>query len=131
MRLLPKFDSSFVESLAKLKMSEAATQVVLASLHSHWKLPRWFDELVQLVDRYHEYQGTTPESEYKLPEINTVEMTQQWFLRERRPESRLGSGAMVRHISEPKHNDELPDHFGQIYFELAEVCISAFEQKIK
>jgi hypothetical protein len=30
----------FVASLAKLKMSEAATQVVLGSLHSHWKLPR-------------------------------------------------------------------------------------------
>lgn len=117
----------FVESLAKLKMSEAATQVVLASLHSHWKLPRWFDELVQLVDRYHEY-GHYTEEQYKLPEINTVEMTQQLASARDDAMTRLGSGVMVGHIFEPKHNDELPDHFGQIYFELAEACISALEQ---
>jgi hypothetical protein len=35
---------------------------------------------------------------------------------------------MIGHIFEPKRNDELPDHFGQIYFELAEACISALEQ---
>jgi len=117
----------FVESLAKLKMSEAATQVVLASLHSHWKLPRWFDELAQLVDRYHEY-GHYTEEQYKLPEINIVEMTQQLASARDDAITRLGSGAMVGHIFEPKHNDELPDHFGQIYFELAEACISALEQ---
>ncbi|MDY0269999.1 hypothetical protein [Trichloromonas sp.] len=118
---------SFVESLAKLKMSEAATQVVLASLHSHWKLPRWFDELAQLVDRYHEY-GHYTEEQYKLPEINMMEMTLQLASARDDAITRFGSGAMVRHIFEQKHNDELPDHFGQIYFELAEACISALEQ---
>lgn len=116
-----------MESLAKLKMSEAATQVALASLHSHWKLPRWFDELAQLVDRYHEYAHYT-EEEYKLPEINTVEMTQQLASARDDAITRFGSGTMVGHIFEPKHNDELPDHFGQIYFELAEACINALEQ---
>lgn len=117
----------FVESLSKLKMSESATQVVLASLHSHWKLPRWFDELAQLMDRYHEY-GHYTEEQYILPEINTAEMARQLASARDDAITRLGSGTMVGHIFEPKHNNELPDHFGQVYFELAEACISALEQ---
>ena len=123
LNLLP----DFVESLSKLKMSESATQVVLASLHSHWKLPRWFDELTQLIDRYHKY-GHYSEEQYNLPKINTVEMTQQLASARDDAITRLGSGTMIGHIFEPKRNDELPDHFGQIYFELAEACISALEQ---
>lgn len=121
--LLPEF----VDLLSKLKMSESATQVVLASLHSYWKLPRWFDELAQLVDRYYKYEHYT-EGQYKLPEINTVEMIQQLASARDDAITRLGSGTMVRHIFESKHNDELPDHFGQIYFELAEACINALEK---
>lgn len=117
----------FVESLSKMKMSESATQVVLASLHSHWKLPRWFDELANLMDRYHKYAHYT-EEQFNFPEINTGEMTQQLASARDNAITRLGSGTMVGHIFEPKHNDELPDHFGQIYFELAEACISALEQ---
>ncbi len=117
----------FVESLTKFKMSEAAAQVTLASLHSHWKLPRWFDELSELLGRYHEYEHYT-EDHYKLPEINTVDMIQQLASARDDAITRLGRGVMVEHIFEPKHNDELPDHFGQIYFELAEACISALEQ---
>lgn len=117
----------FVGSLSKLRMSESATQVVLASLHSHWKLPHWFEELAQLMDRYHEY-GRYTEEQYKLPEINTVEMTRKLAFARDYAITLLGSGTMVGHIFESKHNDELPDHFGQIYFELAEACISALEQ---
>jgi hypothetical protein len=117
----------FVALMTKLKMSEAATQVVLASLHSHWKLPRWFDELDQLLDRYQEYRHYT-EEQYTLREINTVEMSKQLAFARDDAIAMLGSVDMVRHIFEPKHNDELPDHFGQIYFELAEACISALEQ---
>lgn len=120
----------FVDSLSKLKMSESATQVALASLHSHWKLPRWFDEITQLMNRYHEY-GHYTEEHYKLPEINTVKMTQQLASARDEIITRLGSGAMIRHIFDRKHNDELPDHFGQIYFELAEACINSLEQNDK
>ncbi|WP_434536263.1 hypothetical protein [Alcanivorax sp.] len=121
--LLPEF----VGSLSKLKMSESATQVVLASLHSHWKMPRWFGELSQLVDRYHGYERYT-EEQYKLPEINIVELIQNIDSARDDAITWLGSGSKVEHIFEPKHNDELPDHFGQIYFELAEACISAIEK---
>ena len=123
-----KMVPDFVASLAKLKMSEAATQIVLASLHSHWKLPRWFDELVQLVDRYHYDYGHYTEEQYVLPEIDLIEMSKQLASARDTAIAMLGRGAMVGHIFEPKHNDELPDHFGQIYFELAEACISALEQ---
>ena len=66
----------FVATLTKLKMPEAATQVVLASLHSHWKLPRWFDDLAQLLGRYKEYQHYT-EEQYVLPDIEVHEMSKQ------------------------------------------------------
>ena len=122
-----KMVSDFVASLAKLKMSEAATQVVLASLHSHWKLPRWFGELGQLVDRYKEYRHYS-EEQYTLPEIDVVEMSKQLASARDDAIAMLGSKAMVGHIFEPKYNDELPDHFGQIYFELTEACVSALEQ---
>ena len=117
----------FVASIAKFKMPEAATQVILASLHSHWKLPRWFDELAHLVERYQEY-GHYSEKHYVLPEIDLVEMSKQLASARDDAIAMLGSEAMVGHIFEPKHNNELPDHFGQIYFELAEACVSALEQ---
>ena len=117
----------FVALMTELKMTEAATQVVLASLHSHWKLPRWFGEIAQLVERYQEYSHYTDEP-YILCKINTTEMLKQLASAKDEAIARLGHGAMVRHIFELRHNDELPDHFGQIYFELAEACISALEQ---
>ncbi|PCD01150.1 hypothetical protein [Halopseudomonas pelagia] len=117
----------FVGSIANLKMSKAATQVLLASLHSHWKVLRWFDEVTKLLDRYQKYGYYTDEL-YKLCEINIAEMSTQLASARDDAISMLGSGDIVGHIFEPKHNDELPDHFGQIYFELAEACIGALEQ---
>lgn len=116
----------FVESLGKLKMLEAATQVVLASLHSYWKLPRWFDELTQLMVRYNEY-GHYAEEQYKLPDINTGGMVQHLASARDNAIAWLGNGLIVDYIFKSKFNDELPDHFGQIYFELAEACIRALE----
>lgn len=117
----------FAAMLAKSKMSEAATQVVLASLHCYWKLPRWLDELTQLFDRYREYEHYT-EVQYLLPVIDLAEMSKQIELARNDALAMLGSGETIGHIFDPKHNDELPDHFGQIYFELAEACIDALEQ---
>lgn len=117
----------FVESLGKLKMLEAATQVVLASLHSYWKLPRWFDEFTQLIVRYHEYEHYA-EEQYKLPEINTGGMAQHLASARDDAIAWLGNGLIVGYIFNSKFNDELPDHFGQIYFELAEACIRALEE---
>lgn len=120
----------FTATLAKAKMSEAATQVILASLHSLWKLPRWFDELTQIMNRYSEYAHYS-DAQFVLPSVNFVKMTEQIGSSRDDALAMLGSGTMVDHIFEPKHNDDLPDHFGQIYFELAEACISALEQNDK
>lgn len=117
----------FVNSLTKIKMSEAATQVVLASLHSHWKLPRWFEEQSQLLERYGRYEHYS-EKEYKLPEINTEKMTEKLITARAEAIAMLGKPDIIGHIFEHEHNDELPDHFGQIYFELAEACIQSLEE---
>ncbi len=68
------------------------------------------------------------EEQYILPKIDLVEMSKQLASARDGAIAMLGSSAMVEHIFEPKHSDELPDHFGQIYYELAEACISALEQ---
>lgn len=117
----------FVDFMAKLEMSEAATQVVLASLHSHWKLPSWFDKIAQLVERYQGYRHYSEEY-CALCEINIAEMSAKLASARDGAIDRLSNGAMIRHIFEPNPNNELPDHFGQIYFELAEACIDALEQ---
>lgn len=117
----------FVSSLTKMKMSEAATQVVLASLHSHWKLSLNIEELTQLFGRYGAYVHYS-EAQYALPQIATSEMSN--LLSKTRDESvaMLGSPDMIGHIFEHQHSDDFPDHFGQIYFELAEACIQALQQ---
>jgi hypothetical protein len=117
----------FVDSLSKLEMSASATQVVLASLHSHWKMPRWFDEVAQLLNRYSRYEHYTEEY-YKLPKIEIAEMTEQLVAMRDDAIGMLSEGTMIKHIFESKHDDDLPDHFGQVYFELAEACISALEE---
>lgn len=117
----------FVATLTKLKLSEAATQVTLASLHSHWKIPRWLEELADLLDRYQKFEHYK-EQEFLLPTIDVAEMERQLDLARNAALALLGSGATVAHIFDPSHNDELPDHFGQVYFELAEACIDALQR---
>lgn len=116
----------FVDSLTKCKMPEAATQVVLASLNSHKMLPRWLDELGQLMARYLEYEHYKEKS-YNISKINIDEITKALATAKDDAIARLGRGDMVGHIFESYSSDELPDHFGQIYFELAEACINALE----
>ncbi|WP_266337960.1 hypothetical protein [Kaistia nematophila] len=122
-----KLVPEFVATLIELKMSEAATQVVLASLHGHWKLSRWLEDMTKLIDRYREF-GHYTEAQYLLPTIDVTAMSKQIAASRDVALATLGSGATVAHIFEPKHNEEIPDHFGQIYFELAEACISSLEQ---
>lgn len=117
----------FVGSLEKQTMSEAATQVVLSSLHTHWKLSRWFHELAVSMERYKGYTHYS-EKQYSLPEIDVAKMSVQLDSARDDAIAKLGSESMVQHIFDAKQNDELPDHFGQIYFELAEACVSALEK---
>ena len=116
----------FAATIAKQKIPEAATQVLLSSLHSHWKLPRRFEELSELFDRYREFEHYADDP-FRLPKINLAELTKQIETARDVALETLASGATVAHIFEPTHNEDLPDHFGQIYFELADACISALE----
>ncbi|MEY1422715.1 hypothetical protein AB7038_02725 [Morganella morganii] len=132
-KLLPKICSfyesmvpSFINSLTKMKMSEAATQVILASLHSHWKLPHWFDDISQILIRYEEYEHYS-EKYYLLPKIDTTDMINRLVSTRNEAIIMLSKAEIIEHIFEQKYNDKIPDHFGQIYFELAEACIHALE----
>ncbi|MEO9656255.1 hypothetical protein [Marinomonas sp.] len=118
---------NFVHTLKKQGMKEAATQVDLASLHSHWKLPNWLGDINELIERYKEYEYYA-EDHYKLPDINVLEMIQQLNTARESAIYNLSDVAMVGHIFQPHLSDESPDHFGQIYFELAEECINALEK---
>ncbi|GAA2883393.1 hypothetical protein GCM10010837_41310 [Aminobacter niigataensis] len=122
-----KMVPEFATTLTKLRMPEAATQVLLASLHSHWKLPQWFGQLAELFERYREFARYT-EAQYVLPTIDAAELSKRIETAKDEVLAMLGSGATVAHIFGSEHNEELPDHFGQIYFELAEACINALSQ---
>ena len=76
------------------------------------------------------YKGYThySEKQYSLPEIDVAKMSVQLDSARDDAIAKLGSESMVQHIFDAKQNDELPDHFGQIYFELAEACVSALEK---
>lgn len=117
----------FIDSLAKLNMKQAATQVALASLHSHWKLPYWFEQIDNLMERYKKYEHYHEES-YSLPKINTADMIKDIETTRENAIAKLAKADLVEHIFDNKHNDQLPDHFGQIYFELAESCITYIEE---
>ncbi|MDW3223438.1 MAG: hypothetical protein R8G34_11215 [Paracoccaceae bacterium] len=117
----------FVAALKKLKMTEAATQVVLGSLHSHWKLPRWFDQIAALAERYQAFEHHK-EEQYSLPKSDPSELVKKIEAAHEEALAALADGATVAHIFEPPGSEELPDHFGQIYFELAEACINALQQ---
>ena len=117
----------FAMSLLKLKLPEAATQVVLANLHNHWKLPKWLEELSQLFERYATYTHYR-EEQYVIPEIDVAGMVGD--LAKARDEAimTLGIPDLISQIFQGAHDDDLPDHYGQIYYELAEECVSALEQ---
>lgn len=118
---------SFAKTLTKNKMSKAATQVVLASLHNHWKLPRWFEEITQLFERYSAYEHFS-DALYSIPKIATAELVNRLSQSRGNSVEMLGSADFVGHIFEQEHSDDFPDHFGQIYFELAEACIKAIQE---
>lgn len=116
--------SDFANSLLKSGLPEAATQVVLASLHTYWKLPRWFEELSQLLERYHAY-AHYDEIQYILPRIDIDSMAKDLAKARDRAVEMLGKPELIEHIFLSEHDEDLPDHFGQIYYELAEECILA------
>ncbi|MCH4810427.1 hypothetical protein [Vreelandella neptunia] len=122
-----KIVPEFIESLIKLGFSQAATQVALASLHFHWKLPRWLEEVSQLLERYTAYTHYL-EKQYTFPEIDVKGMAGSLVKVRDQTFEILGNPDIVGHIFSAEHDDGFPDHFGQVYFELTEECIHALEE---
>lgn len=116
----------FIESLNKLDSLKAATQVALASLHVYWKLPQWFEEISQLLERYSAYIHYS-EQQYAFPRIDVDGMADRLVKARDKVIDLLKSPKLIGHLFVTEHDEDIPDHFGQIYFELAEECIHALE----
>ncbi|MGW7677424.1 hypothetical protein [Shewanella sp. S23-S33] len=118
---------NFVKTLSEIQMKEAATQVILANLHNYWKLSSWFEDISQLINRYREFEHYS-EKQYLFPEIDINAFRKQHATARNDAIAMLGEASIIGHVFRREQNDELPDHFGHIYFELAEACIDALEQ---
>lgn len=117
----------FAQALLKAKMPEAATQVILSSLHIYWKMPRWFEELSTLLKKYYGYEHYN-DKQYALPRIDTDIMAKGYADARDKAFAMLGHAALFEHVFSHKHDVDLPDHFGQIYYELAGESVRALEQ---
>ncbi|TOH24555.1 hypothetical protein CGI84_25175, partial [Vibrio parahaemolyticus] len=62
------------------------------------------------------------------PEIDIDAFRKQHAIARDEAIAMLGEASIIGHVFRQEQNDELPDHFGHIYFELAEACIDALEQ---
>jgi len=116
--------AEFARFLHSVNLPYAATQTALASLHMFWKLPGWFENLNQLTERYLEYQHYD-EKQYVLPRIDFETMISGFETAREEVVGMLGDPKFVGHIFAYEHDEDLPDHFGQIYFALAEECMDA------
>ncbi|EQA1593514.1 hypothetical protein QEU86_RS05270 [Enterobacter hormaechei] len=117
----------FISSLAKMKMPECSTQVLLASLHNYWKLPKWFEDISSLIKRYENYSHYS-DKQYIFPSISIHDLVKRLDQKRNEAIEMLGSYDAIGHVFAAEHNEDLPDHFGQIYFELAEECVHALEE---
>ncbi|WOI32896.1 hypothetical protein R1T40_18460 [Tritonibacter scottomollicae] len=121
---LPKFTQTLVAS----GHPAAATQVVLSTLHSNWKLPGWYDDLDRLFSRYAEYQRYDDEM-YKLPALDFAKVRSQFKIQRSELMKLLSDIKLGSHLfSSRGHDTSLPDHFGQTYFVLANECLNALHQ---
>lgn len=117
----------FVDSLIKVHLSNAATQVILASLHTYWKLPQWLGKISELLNKYAEYEHYT-DKQYVLPRIKITEMTERIASTRSKVLEMLGRADIIGHVFEDDNSESLPDYFGHIYYELAEECIKSLEK---
>ncbi|NKK61834.1 hypothetical protein GFM44_39480 [Rhizobium leguminosarum bv. viciae] len=119
--------TDFARSLIKADLPEAATQILLANLHSYWKLPRWLADLSQLLDRYGRYQHYS-EDQYSLAHIDIDAMIGSFASARDQVIEMILSPEVFGHILSYEHEDDMPDQFGHIYYALAEECISALQE---
>lgn len=119
---------AFAQTLVNAGHPSAATQVVLTTLHSNWKLPSWYHELESLFARYSEYQ-TYEDDMYQLPILNFEKLQDQFEVQREELMKLLSDKKLGSHLFASRaHDASLPDHFGQTYFVLANECLDALDQ---
>lgn len=118
----------FANKMVEIGHPAAATQVVLSTLHSNWKLPGWFADLDSLFQNYLEYEKYD-DKEYQLPKID-VEKFQSNFEKQREQLiAMLSNKKLGTHLFDfETRNSNMPDHFGQTYFVLANECFYALDE---
>jgi hypothetical protein len=116
----------FAQTLIKAKMPAAATQVVLVSFQTYWKMPKWLVELSALLKRYYAYQHFN-EEQYVLPRLDIDLMVKNYARAHKEAITSLTSTELVEHVLFGNEDEDLPDHFGQIYYQLAEECVRSLE----
>lgn len=119
--------TDLAKGLIKAGLPEAATQILLANLHSYWKIPRWLEEISSLLGRYKSYKHYK-EDQYIFSEIDFTEIINSFSSSKEEVIDLLISPEIISHILSYEHDDELPDQFGHVYFALAEECIGALQE---
>lgn len=127
-----EFESTKLPAFAQLLVDaghpSAATQVVLSTLHSNWKLPSWYDDLERLFSRYSEYQKYEDDM-YQLPTLDFEKLRDQFELQRIELMKLLSDKKLGSYLfASSAHDTSLPDHFGQIYFVLANECLDALDR---
>lgn len=116
----------FARTLIKGGFTEAATQVLLANLHSYWKLPRWLGDISELLNRYAAY-ARYPEEHYKLERIDIETMVTSLASAKDEVIALIAGPEIFQHLVDYSHDDDLPDQFGHTYYTLAGECILALQ----
>lgn len=120
--------TAFTNKLIEAGQLKAATQTILSSLHAIWKLPNWYKELQTLSEKYISYQHYD-EPEYQLPQIDFEKFIKGFEAERTNLIKLLADKGIAGHLFELElHNPEIPDHFGQAYYVLAEECFRALDE---
>ncbi|MBY5761529.1 hypothetical protein HFO06_00155 [Rhizobium leguminosarum] len=119
--------TDFAERLISAKRPEAATQILLASLHAYWKIPSWLFQISDLLERYRGYEHYKEEP-YLFPTIDLEQLSASFSSARDRAIGLLADPTVVAYLSSFQDDEDLPDQLGHIYFVLAEECIDALRQ---
>lgn len=117
----------FAKNLLKGKSTEAATQVLLANLHSYWKIPRWLGDISELLNRYAAYEHYS-EEQYRLERFDIGIMATNLASAKDEVIALIAGPDVVQYLVNYSHDDDIPDQYGHTYYTLAEECILALQE---
>jgi len=101
-----------------------ATQVVLANLHTYWKLPSWLDRISGLLEKYRRFEHYKDQT-YLFSAIDVEALAKSVTLARGKAVALLTDNRVVEYLLSFQNDGELPDQFGHAYYVLAEECMDA------